>query len=409
MIRIQLLLIFACFSSLSYSQTETERLKVFIDCQSCDQNFIRQELDYLTYVRDRLTSEVHIQVVNQDTGSGGELFTFFFYGIGDFAAEDDTLTLVADVNNTSDEVRRKQVKTIQLGLIKYMLKKGYLDQITIGFDTPDSSAVEQEKDPWNNWVFTVEAMGWFNGEAQYKSMNLNGGFNVNRTTEEWRISSGVWLNYQKGVFYLEEDTVYSNRESLWADIEIVKSLTDHWSLGFNVDHYSSIYDNFKIATAASPAIEYNIFKYSESTKHQIRISYRAGAKYNEYNEETIYNKNSEALLYERLGVEAQFQQKWGSVYASVNGSHYFHNFDINRVDFRLRLNLRLFKGFSWNMSGNLSLIHDQISLPLGDASEEDVLLSQRQLQTGFRYNANMGITYTFGSIYNSVVNPRFGG
>jgi hypothetical protein len=409
MIRIQLLFVFACFSSICFSQTETERLKVFIDCQNCDQTFIKQELDYLTYVRDRLTSDVHIQLVNQNTGSGGQLYTFNFYGLGEFSGVDDTLTLATDLNNTSDEIRRKQVKTIQLGLVKYMLKKGYLDQITIGFVSTDSTAIEQEKDPWNNWVFTAEASGWFNGEAQYKSMNLNGGFNVNRTTEEWRIASGFWLNYQRGEFYFEEDTVKSRREALWADIEIVKSLTDHWSLGFNIDHYSSIYDNYKVNAAVSPAIEYNIFKYSESTKHQVRIGYNVGVKHNVYNEETIYNKTDETLLYENLGVDVMFQQKWGSIAGSVNASHYFHNLAINRVNFWLQLDLRLFKGFSWNISGRLSLIHDQISLPLGDASEEDVLLSQRQLQTGFRYFANTGIRYTFGSIFNSVVNPRFGG
>jgi hypothetical protein len=136
--------------------------------------------------------------------------------------------------------------------------------------------------------------------------------------------------------------------------------------------------------------------------------YKIGARHNEYHEETIYNRLDETLLFQNLGVAAEFQQKWGSVAGSVTGSHYFHNLDINRVNFWLSLNLRLFKGFSWQISGNLALIHDQISLPLGDASEEDVLLSQRQLQTGYRYWGSTGISYTFGSIYNSVVNPRFG-
>ena len=94
--------LFLLFSSSSFSQIETEQLSVFIDCNNCDRNFIKQELTYLTYVRDRLLADVHIQIVNQNTGSGGEQFTFFFYGQRELAGNDDTLTVTTNVNNTFD-------------------------------------------------------------------------------------------------------------------------------------------------------------------------------------------------------------------------------------------------------------------------------------------------------------------
>jgi len=68
----------------------------------------------------------------------------------------------------------------------------------------------------------------------------------------------------------------------------------------------------------------------------------------------------------------------------------------------------LAKGLTWYAGGYLKLVHDQISLPRTGATEEEILLEQRQLQTGYKYRGNMGLTYTFGSIYNNVVNPRFG-
>jgi hypothetical protein len=401
-------LVMACTSTLSFSQSDTERLSVFIDCRNCDQNFIKQEITYLTYVRDRLLSDVHIQIVDQNTGSGGDLYTFFFYGQGDLVGNDDTLSITTDANNTFDEVRRKQLKVLELGLVNYMMKKGHMDQMSLMVETTDSTDIVEEKDPWNNWVVSLRANGWFNGEEQYKSMNLNGGININRITEDWKIESGVWMNYNTSEYHVDDEIITSERRALWADVSVVKSLGNHFSTGLAVDAFSSLFENYKLNTSLSPAVEYNIFRYSESTKHQIRISYKAGVRYNEYNEETIYNRNSETLMFENLGIATEFQEKWGSVEASVNGSHYFHNFSINRINFRLALNLRLFKGFTWNISGNLALIHDQISLPLGDATEEDVLLSQRQLQTGYRYWGNMGFSYTFGSIYNNVVNPRFG-
>jgi hypothetical protein len=62
-----------------------------------------------------------------------------------------------------------------------------------------------------------------------------------------------------------------------------------------------------------------------------------------------------------------------------------------------------------NLGGSYSFIHDQVSLRKGDASIEDVLLNRQELSTTFSYFTNFGVTYTFGSIYNNAVNPRFSG
>jgi hypothetical protein len=71
--------------------------------------------------------------------------------------------------------------------------------------------------------------------------------------------------------------------------------------------------------------------------------------------------------------------------------------------------VRLFKGFSFNVSGGYNRIRDQIGLRKDDATTEEVLLRLKQRATGYSYNMNFGISYSFGSIFNSVVNPRFNG
>ena len=91
-----------------------KKLNVFIDCDYCDITFIKQELTYLSYVRDRLLADVHVQLVNQNSGSGGAFYTFFFYGQHQLIGNNDTLELAVDVNQTSDEIRRSQMKIIQL-------------------------------------------------------------------------------------------------------------------------------------------------------------------------------------------------------------------------------------------------------------------------------------------------------
>jgi len=73
------------------------------------------------------------------------------------------------------------------------------------------------------------------------------------------------------------------------------------------------------------------------------------------------------------------------------------------------LSVRLFRGFSVNMSGSYARIHDQLFLPAGDAIFEEKLLRRKQLATSYNYFVVFGFSYQFGSIFNNVVNPRFGG
>ena len=47
------------------------------------------------------------------------------------------------------------------------------------------------------------------------------------------------------------------------------------------------------------------------------------------------------------------------------------------------------------------------TLEKGEATEEEVLLRQRQLATGHRYSVSVGFSFSFGSLSNATVNPRF--
>ena len=102
-------------------------------------------------------------------------------------------------------------------------------------------------------------------------------------------------------------------------------------------------------------------------------------------------------------------QPWGSVHTSVTGSHYFHEFSLNRLNVSGSLSLNLVKGLSLDVSGSFSRIHDQLSLPREGTTPEEILLRRQQLQTNYNYQFKVGLSYTFGSIYDSIVNPRFGG
>src|SRR5262249_25722010 len=119
-------------------------------------------------------------------------------------------------------------------------------------------------------------------------------------------------------------------------------------------------------------------------------------------------KSRETLFDEQLTLSATVKETWGSVNASVQGSNYLHDFRKNHLTFFGGTSLNLYRGLSFQLQGNLSLQHDQLSIPLAGATPQEVLLQQHQLASGFSYFAFFGLSFNFGSIFNNIVNYRFG-
>ena len=47
-------------------------LRVYLDCGRCDTDFLRRNVAFVDYVRDRAQAEVHVLVTTQGTGGGGQ-------------------------------------------------------------------------------------------------------------------------------------------------------------------------------------------------------------------------------------------------------------------------------------------------------------------------------------------------
>jgi len=128
----------------------------------------------------------------------------------------------------------------------------------------------------------------------------------------------------------------------------------------------------------------------------------------EFHEVTLFGATSQSMIDHSLLLSLDQKQGWGSVHAALEGSQYLHDPKRFRADLFSDLDVRLFKGLSLNLFGSIAYVRDQIYLPAGDATPEEVLLRLRQLDTSYSYFGQVGLSYTFGSIYNNVVNPRFG-
>lgn len=397
--------------SIKKNQTDTDQIrnkipKIFLDCGYCDIDYIRTEIPFVNYVHDRKNSDIHILITYQRTGSSGRAYTIEFFGKKSFKNLNDTIKYISKQTDTEDEIRRGLVKSIKIGLMRYIAKTPLSQYISILFNKTTSPTAVIDK--WDNWVFRVGLNGSIFAEKSYNSNYINGSLRADRITPDLKINLGLYANIYESNFEVDEETVKNSQKSQNFYGLIVKSLGDHWSTGISSSVNSSTFNNTKISFRLAPAIEYNIFPYAQSTKKQFLFHYSIGYKFIKYREETIYEKLEENLFSHKFEVSFELKTTWGSISTSFEGSQYLHDLSKNRLQFYNRISLNILKGFSFNLRTRYSMIHDQLSLFKGDATKEEILLSQRELATTYDYYISIGISYSFGSIYNNVVNPRFG-
>ena len=389
-----------------------EELRVFLDCPRCDQEYLRTEIGYVEYVRDRTDANIHVLVTTQQTGAGGTEYAFQFVGQGPFQGVTEELRYASRPTDSEDRVREGVARAVGAGLVRYAARTSLLDRLELSFgDAPEGeSTTGPARDPWNNWVFRAGLSGFTDGEASYQQLNWNASFSANRTTAGWKnVLSMNMRSSQSDTELGDGRTITNTQRDRNASSLVVRSLNNHWSIGTRVNANQSTFLNRDLAMRAAPAIEYNVFPYSESTRRQLTLLYSAGANQVAYEEETIYGKLEETLWDQALTASLNVTQRWGSARVVGEGQHYFHDPSKFHLTAFSELDLRIFKGISLNFFGQAERIHDQLHLAAGDLTPEEILLRQRQISTAYRYFGQVGLSYSFGSIYSAVVNPRMRG
>jgi len=401
-----LLNFFFLFSS--YGQVEKENLKIFYDCNtwSCEETYIKQNLPEVEFVRDRNYADVHILIVSEENGSGGQKFYLEFSGQNNFKELQEKLDFSTGSDDTREQKRKKLLKYLQLGLMKFWLKKGLEERIDIKISSPKINQ-KAEKDPWNNWVFKLGVNGWFNGSSNNSTESYSGRASATQTKEKNKFSFSVYYSKRKNTYTYGEDEIVSDKESFSLSTNRIFGINQHWSYAFFGKFNSSVYSNYDQAYELYGGIEYSFFPYKESSKKSLVISVQAGSLYNKYYEKTIYNQTEELLWRSKIDFNGDIVKKWGSLYAGFEYRTYFHDFDLNSMGFNLGTNLRIAKGLSFNTNAYYGIKHDQINIAAGDLSLEETLLAQKELQSDYQYYFSIGFSYSFGSIYNTIVNPRF--
>ena len=394
------------------SQAESPRndvLRVFVDCSSCDENYIRTEVTFVNYVRDRTQADVHVLITTQGTGGGGTQYTLQFIGLERFKGLENTLTYSAPQASTPDERRRGVVSMLKLGLVAYVADSPLASRLKVTFEAPPKQQqATPATDPWNFWVFRIGASGNIEAEEQNNERSFSSTFSANRTTDRWKFDLNGNVEYEREQFELDEGETFTatSRESEAVAL-IAKSLSQHWSAGATAALGTSTFENYDLRSRVGPGVEFNVFPYSESTRRILTLFYSIGLQTANYREETIFGKFSESLLDHQLEGSIALRQPWGTASGSLELVHYLNRSDKYRLEGFGEIDVRLFKGFSLELSARGSRRRDQLSLRRGSATLEEILVRQRELATGYEYEVGFGFSYSFGSIFNNVVNPRF--
>jgi len=393
------------------AQESTDAPRVYVDCDRCDYNHIRREITIVRYVRDQKQADVHVFVTTEETGSGGREYEFSFLGRRSFQGLDYTLTFTADRNATSDEVRGEINRVLEMGLTPYLMQTSLGEDLSLRH--PETGGTSDpgraEADPWNHWVFEIYGGSIeISHETNQSDFDSRWGFYADRVTETWKTRLRPYFNFSF-VHIEQEDgeSVTSQNHRHGFDSYAIRSLNQHWSLGLFADYITREDRNLRHRVQLNPGIEYSVFPYRQATRRAITLVYQLGFTGVDYYEETIFLKTDDRLVNQQLEAAMSFEQPWGGLQAGVTGAHYFHDLSFYRAEVFGTASVRVVEGLSLNVSGSFEMIQDQLSLPRGDTTVEDVLLDQRELATDFSISGSVALSYTFGSEFADVVNTRF--
>ncbi len=382
---------------------------IFLDCESCFVDYLRAEVTFVDFVRDRTEADVHVLITRAGTGAGGSEYTLQFIGARAFADLTETIRTVTTSSDSEDQVRRQLATALRVGLLRYLSR----DDAAAG---PGGDGPHRSRTGSARWRGPVEQLGVqppglrpFSGEESSRERELGGELSADRITPDWKVTLGVELEHAVEEFDLDEDEpVHVERRERDFGWVVVNGLGEHWSVGATGDIESSTFDNIKLSASAAPAVEFNVFPYSTYTRRQLRALYAVGVLRNQYYESTLFGKLEETLPFHQVSLSYEQREPWGSLQASTEWSQYLHDISKTRLELEGQLSLRVARGLSVSAEVNASRIRDQLALPARGATPEEILLRIRRIQSGYEYSVGLSLTYTFGSIFSAVVNPRFG-
>lgn len=391
------------------------RIRVFLDCPrgGCDRNFFITELPYAIWTQDRLDADIHLLITRIETGSGGNEFTLQFIAQRRMGMGTDTLITAVEPNSSDDMQRRALTRMIHIGLVgraaRVRGRARFVDQLSVEYEAPpgmEDANTAAQQDRWNLWIYRADLNANGSAESRRSEYELSGGFSARRITEKWKIDLDIDNEYRSRTIELSDGAELFILRSGDFSANVVRSLTDHWSVGGRTGVGLAEFRNQDAFASSDLSIEWNYFPWREATARQLVGILSVGSRYFDYREITLFGRTTELRGVARAVLAGESNQQWGTVNGSLRYTQYLHDRRRYNLSFFGRTEIRLSRGLALVFQGNASRVNDQLFLQREDLSDDDVLTQQRALATNFELRGSVGVSFTFGSIYNNIVNPR---
>lgn len=399
--------------------SRAQRPNVFFDCAgpNCNQSYFQTQIGWVDWVRDRQVADVHVLMSSQDTGTGGRQYLLDFIGVEAFEGYDSRLLYRAAPTDTGRETLDGVAQVLAIGLAHFGAAIGNPGLVFIeGVDTytiqPRARVVSQEEvdDPWNFWVFRINGNANVDGESTRKTRRLDTSASASRVTPTWKLNFRGNINFNQRDIELTDAPDFTDTRTDWGLTQFAAyALADHWSVGWQGDARRSTRSNQALRIEFTPAVEYSFFPYEEATRRALTAFYKIGPAWRDYIEETVFQKTEEVTWDQSLEIELSQRQPWGEASLRLLGSHFLHDFSLYRLEMRGEIDFRVVRGISVTAEGNAGWVNDQIYLSAAGATDQEALLNLQQRAQNFTYSLRAGVELQFGSIFNNVVNNRFGG
>jgi hypothetical protein len=159
-------------------------VKVFLDCagadvddedDDCHLDYLREEIEFVEYVRDRSDAEVHVLVTRAETGARGQEYTLAFIGQQRFETNALKVTVTTDATT--------------VGLLSYVTRDTIPPGLSVTAEqvTQTAAGPAATSDPWNRWIFSLNGSGSLEVEESTSERDWGLEVGADRITPEWKL------------------------------------------------------------------------------------------------------------------------------------------------------------------------------------------------------------------------------
>lgn len=378
--------------------------------EDCFDAYLRQSLSYFDVVRDPLLAEIALLIVRQPAGNGGIRFTVTPSRVTPLGTETSEVSrsFVADPGASVHAMREALLAVVLRTLYAELLGTPHEQAFTLTLPARDGESLSTQDDPWDYWVFAPEVRGASDGGEGYYYAEITGALTIRRITAPSKLRlRGAYERVLNGFLLEDGARVRGDVQSWTVRTLYAHSLGEHLSLGTIVVTSGSQFENTKGHLHVGAVLEANAFPFAQNARRQLRVAYQIGAWSNWYEEQTVFARLREHRAYHALALIADVNQPWGSVQWVTQANQLIDAPKRYRLRTGLGVTLRLVAGLAISLDGEAAYVRDLITLRERPITDTELLLWTTQQATRYTFDMNVAITYTFGSVLNTIVNPRF--